>query len=290
MGGRAGPGVPAASPPCSGSPAGSPGAPGFRRWKGPGPRAPPPQPPWGTRLLPALLSVADTCFPPPLRLSKAWEQRVTSGLAFPPELGPGLSLVPRGAEPGPGCWGGWVQAPQSVPALTGREGAPADMGPSLESVCWACPRPGGKRVLREALPWGAAPQACFLSLRSPHPGGAGGETEAWGPSGRAAFLLPPLPLTGQLPRELPVLFSDHCWKALPTSGQRRPPWGFRATSPAPQPQERLQAGWRCQGCPGPPLPSWPHHSCTPWQAPAPPDSPGVGGGNSRESPRLLTHG
>lgn len=48
-----------------------------------------------------------------------------------------------------------------------------------------------------------------------------------------------------------ALFSDHCRKALPTSGQRRPPWGFRSTSPAPpRPPERLQAGWGGGGAQG----------------------------------------
>lgn len=225
--------------------------------------------------------MADTCFPPPRRLSKAWEQRVASGLAFPPELGPGLSLVPRGIEPGPGC------RPQSMPALTGREGAPADTGLTLESVCWACPRPGGKRALREALLSGAAPQACFLSRTAPHPGCAGGETEAWGPSGPAAFLLPPLPwrvsfLRSSIFRPL----SEGASHLRPEAASLGLPLHL-PSPPYPRRGFRRGGGAEAPRAPTPQLASPQPH---PAAGPCAPRQPGVGGGNSRESPRPLTHG
>ena len=147
--------------------------------------------------------------------------------------GPGLSPVPRGTEPGPGCWGVWV------PALTEREGAPADTGPPSVAPSLVGSVPSERRSR------GGLPPRPDSSAQRPHTHAVPAEKLRLGaPPGQAAFLLPPLPLTGQLPRELPVLFSDHCWKALPTSGQRRPPWGFRSTFPAPQPPERFQAGGR----------------------------------------------
>lgn len=163
-----------------------------------------------------------------------------------------------------------------MPALTGREGAPADTGLTLESVCWACPRPGGKRALREALLSGAAPQACFLSRTAPHPGCAGGETEAWGPSGPAAFLLPPLPwrvsfLRSSIFRPL----SEGASHLRPEAASLGLP--LHLPSP-PGPPGEASGGVGGRRRPGHPLPSWPHHSHTPRQAPAPPDSPALAEG------------
>lgn len=87
-----------------------------------------------------------------------------------------------------------------------------------------------------------------------------------------------------------ALFSDHCRKTLPTSGQRRPPWGFRSTSPAPPgPRRGFRRGGGAE-VPRAPTPQLASPQPHPAAGPCAPRQPGVGGGNSRESPRPLTHG
>lgn len=240
---------------------------------------PPPAPVPGHPAPPARLSVADTCFPPPRRLSKAWEQRVISGLAFPLEVGPGSVLSPEALSLVLGAGVGGCQ-----PSLH-RRGRRPTWDPRLFPHPWweACPQRGS--------PVGGCPQACFLSQTSLHPRGAGGETEAWGPSGPGSLPAPtPSPDGSASSGAACSIFRP----LLEGASHLRPEaasLGLPLHLPSPSvPREVSGGGWGGGGRPGHPLPSWPHHSRTPRQAPAPPDSPSVGGGNSRESPRPLTQG
>lgn len=75
-------------------------------------------------------------------------------------------------------------------------GAPVDMGPSLESVCWACPQPGGKPCPQRGSPVGGRPRPAS-SASGPHTRAVPVEKLRPGPS--AGSLPAPTPsLTGQL--------------------------------------------------------------------------------------------